>query len=445
MVWEGVWALAKVLAVFGCMLAGMRARLGIGLSILAGGLLLAFFFGLGPGRWLTASVAAALSWQCVSLGIIVTLILMLSHVLERTGQSLALMDALTDFLPSRRLKLIFFPILIGLLPMPGGAAFSAPMVRQAGEPLGIPGEEMVLVNYWFRHVWEMCWPLYPGLIMTAALLDRPLPVILAHTAPASAAFFALGWWFILRPMGARLRSLDALDARDAREGGDEGRGGGAGALVRPRRDVRAALRLGLPLLLAIAGSFGLEPVFAAWWPGQASEAAIMAALGAAIACVFVQNRAGLAFLGKSLMQAELRQTLLMVAAVFAFNAVMEEASVVRELIKLGGGAALVTAAVFVPMLVGMVAGLTMAFVGAAFPLMLGLLEQLGLTPQAPAWAMLALVAGFSGVMASPLHICYVMTCQYFHVELTRTWRTAAVMSLCFLGFGAAWFFTLTAL
>jgi len=131
-----------------------------------------------------------------------------------------------------------------------------------------------------------------------------------------------------------------------------------------------------------------------------------------------------------------------VAAIFAINGVMEDAGVVREMVKLGGGAALVTAAVFVPALVGMVAGITIAFVGAAFPLMLGLLEQLHMQGEAMAWAMLALVSGFAGVMASPLHICFVMTCQYFGVDLPRSWRSVMLPCAALMAFGAVWFFVL---
>jgi hypothetical protein len=424
MIWEGLFALAKVLAVFAAMLTGMRLKFGIGPSILAGGLLLALLFGMGPVEWAGVAAGAAVTKQCVSLAVIVVLILMLSHVLERTGQSIKLMEALTGFLPSRRLRLIFFPVLIGLLPMPGGAAFSAPMVRQTGEPMGLSSLELALVNYWFRHVWEMSWPLYPGIIMTAGLLNLPLSTVVAHTGLGTLAFFALGWWFILRPMGPKLKALD----REAAEA--------------PTRDIKAVLRLGMPLLIAIAGSFSLEAGVSALLPGASFELGILAALAAAIACVFVQNRADKAFLIESLKQKELRQTLVMVAAIFAFNAVMEQAGVVSEMVKLGGGAALVTAAVFVPALVGMIAGITIAFVGAAFPLMLGLLEQLGMQDQAMAWGMLALVSGFSGVMASPLHICFVMTCQFFGVDLGKSWRAVMPPCLGMMAFGAIWFFVL---
>jgi integral membrane protein (TIGR00529 family) len=427
MMWEGIWALGKVLVVFACMLTGIRLRFGIGPSILAGGFVLALLFGMGPVTWLHAAVDAALTWDCISLALIVVFVLMLSHVLERTGQSIKLMDALAGFLPSRRLRLIFFPVLIGLLPMPGGAAFSAPMVRQTGEPLGLTDEELSMVNYWFRHVWELAWPLYPGIIMAAGLLNLPLSTVILSTCPGAIFFAFLGWWFILRPMGPKLRALDTLPSAP------------------PVRDVRLVLRLGMPLIIAIIGSFGLETAVSTLLPGMSFEVGIMAALAAAIICVFIQNKAGMIFLWQSLMQKELRQTLFIVAAIFAFNAVMDQAGVVREMVKLGGGAALFCAAVFVPALVGMVAGITMAFVGASFPLMLGLLDQLGLQHQALAWATLALISGFSGVMASPLHICFIMCCQYFSVNLPRFWRLATPPCLILLTFGFAWFCVLRAL
>jgi len=197
--------------------------------------------------------------------------------------------------------------------------------------------------------------------------------------------------------------------------------------------------------VAIVGSFGLEALLSSLFPQSSFELGIMAALAAAIVVVFAQNRAGLDFLLQSLWQKELRQTLLMVAAIFAFNQVLEEAAVVAELVKLGGDAALLAAAVFVPVLVGMVAGITMAFVGAAYPLLLGLLDQLGLRDQALAWAVLALISGFSGVMASPLHICFVMCCQYFSVDPARFWRKVLPPSLGLFVFGILWFLVLRSL
>ena len=60
------------------------------------------------------------------------------------------------------------------------------------------GEDQALVNYWFRHVWETAWPLYPGIILTVALADIPISTLISKTWPGTVAMFFFGWLFLLR-------------------------------------------------------------------------------------------------------------------------------------------------------------------------------------------------------------------------------------------------------
>jgi hypothetical protein len=73
-------------------------------------------------------------------------------------------------------------------------------------------------------------------------------------------------------------------------------------------------------------------------------------------------------------------------------------------------------AIVLPFLVGFVSGITMAFVGATFPLLFGLLHSTGQSHLVPAVLSLGLYSGFAGIMSSPMHICYLMTCNYFHQD-----------------------------
>ncbi len=57
------------------------------------------------------------------------------------------------------------PALIGMLPMPGGAIFSAPLVDSVDDNDELFSSEKAAVNYWFRHIWEYWWPMYPGVIL----------------------------------------------------------------------------------------------------------------------------------------------------------------------------------------------------------------------------------------------------------------------------------------
>lgn len=395
----------KVLAAFVVMLAGMRFKIGLGLSILLGGLAMAFMFGLGPLEWARTGTLALTQEKFLFLAAIVTLILILSDAMERSGQSRRLMDALSGYLTSPRLRLVFFPALIGLLPMPGGAVFSAPMVKTVSEEMRVSNSDRAVVNYWFRHVWEVCWPLYPGIILTVALADITLVDLIGKTWPGTLVMIAAGWFFYLRP--------GVL---------------GQGELMAPQptagRSKRSALKEGLPLLVAIGGAIGLEGGIAAFMPTVPFEWGVVGALVAGLVCVMAQNtQLGFAFLRDVLTKPSLRSMGFVIIAIFIFKDVMQAAGVVDEMARsAGGGAALFAAAVFLPFLVGMVAGINVAFVGSTFPLLLGLLDTLGMQGQVIPYLILATYAGFTGVMVSPIHICFVLTCEYFGCDLGRTWR-----------------------
>jgi hypothetical protein len=145
----------------------------------------------------------------------------------------------------------------------------------------------------------------------------------------------------------------------------------------------------------------------------------------------IQNHLGRAFLIQVLTKKSLRDMLLVVASVFIFKEIMEAAQVVEAMARAAGGdAALFAAAVFLPFLVGAIAGINVAFVGSTFPLLLGLLNTLGMQDQMIPYIVLASFAGFTGVMISPIHICFILTCQYFHTELAATWRRLVPRVFC---------------
>ena len=418
----------KVIGAFCLMLLGIRNRLGLALSILAGGLFMGLIFGLTTTVLLKTCGLALVQEKFLFLVAIVGSILILSDALERSGQSVRLMDALSGYLVRPRLRLIFFPALIGLLPMPGGAIFSAPMVKAVSADMSLANEDKVVINYWFRHVWEMAWPLYPGIILTVALADIPITAYIARSWPGIVAMFVIGWFFFLR---AGVLNTVMLGVENGLRAGT-GRGG--------RRKVATE---GLPLIIAIVGAIGLETLLEGFAPNIAFEWGVISALIGAVVCVMVQNRLGLDFIITVLKKRSLWTMLMVIAAIFIFKDVMQAAGIVEAMAKsAGGGVALFAAAVFLPFLVGMVAGINVAFVGATFPLLIGLLQSLGMEHQLVPYLILGSFSGFTGVMISPIHICFVLTCNYFETDLARAWRRLVAPSICFGLSGALLFWFL---
>ncbi len=409
-------AIFSIILVFAVMLAGIRLKLGLGLSILAGSFLLALLFGLSPLAWIEAIPAALLTEEAFILCAIVTVILAFSALYSASGQSKRFMQAIRGQVRSRSLLLVFFPALIGLLPMPGGAIFSAPMVEKAASELSIHPKDQTLINYWFRHIWELAWPLYPGLILASSLAAIPVTGLIALMWPGPLVCIGIGWLFILRPA---LKNAPRLP--------------GVAADTRQARDWLG----GVPLFTAIAGSIGGEWLCAVLWPGRPMEYGVIAALILASIVSLAMAQSKWTEVLREARKDNTMSLLAVIGAIFVFKEILHQGHVVDALAQsLGGGSAVFVMAATLPFLVGFVSGITIAFVGATFPLLFGLAQSTGQAHLIPAILSLGFYSGLAGIMASPMHICYLMTCKYFHQDPGKLLPRILVPGLMLIPAGA---------
>jgi integral membrane protein (TIGR00529 family) len=145
------------------------------------------------------------------LAIAVGLIPIIGGRLKDTGQ----MDNLVKNM--RRGKKAFLavsPALLGMLPMPGGALLSAPMVEKAGK--GVSKEKKCGLNVWFRHILFLIYPLTPALIVSVKIANEELqkrgitgvPLDLYQVLLYLAPFFffstVLGYFFFLRKISGEI-------------------------------------------------------------------------------------------------------------------------------------------------------------------------------------------------------------------------------------------------
>jgi integral membrane protein (TIGR00529 family) len=287
----------------------------------------------------------------------------------------------------------------------------------------VPARDRVLLNYWFRHVWETWWPLYPGIILAASITGLSIGHIALYGLPGMVVMLALGWFFMLRP---GVLELDAEAAGEVHE-----------------RNHGKVLRFGLPLLVAILGAVGMEVGISLFMPSVPFEYGVILALSASILVAVGQNPGSVSIVVRSVTNKHLWVMLGVVASIFIFKDTMQAAGVIRELSELAGGTtALVVSATLLPYLVGLVSGITLAYVGATFPLLTGLLAQAGLQDQTAAYVMLSIFSGFTGIMSSPMHICFVLSCQYFKVDIGGTWRKLVMPCVLLISSGIVYFILL---
>jgi integral membrane protein (TIGR00529 family) len=361
----------------------LRLRVDLGLSLFAGAALIGLFSGLGAERVFTTLLLACIKVPTVRLVFVIILIMFLAELASHYGYLETFTRALENLISDRRINMCLIPAFGGLLPMPGGAMWSAPLVNSVAGESDISPEERTFINYWFRHVWEYVLPVYPGVVVASAILAFPIERVITAQAPLSAAAIVGGTIVLL----LRIKKGSQPQARSKR-----------------------VLHDFLQLLSGI-WPFAFVIVLVV-----ALKADLLIVLVAAIALMWLLKKTNLRDMAKLARRAVSPSTISLVLGVMAFKDIMEVGGVVRVFPGLLGSLRVPDALVLflVPMLVGLLTGITQAFVGVTFPVVMPFI----LAARSPASAAaLAYAGGFLGVLLSPVHLCLTLTYQYFKARL----------------------------
>jgi hypothetical protein len=103
---------------------------------------------------------------------------------------------------------------------------------------------------------------------------------------------------------------------------------------------------------------------------------------------------------------------------------------------------IVLIAAALPFLVGVITGITIAFVGSTLPILIPLIHAHGDGGVMLAYVMLMLVSGFAGVLLSPLHLCLILSNEYFDTPPGPVYRYLWMPCACLLLSGMAYFWVL---
>ena len=169
-------AIVLILAVFACMLSLSRGGVPLGVALVTGAIALDFCGGNGAPEVAGHLCAALASGQMWLLLAVVAMIIEFGAFMTRPENTNGLLSLVNRWAGrrGRAWAMMAIPAVLGTIPMPGGALFSAPFIQQvagdsmSGRDAGIPAWKMA-VNYWFRHVIEYWWPLYPGVIVATRI------------------------------------------------------------------------------------------------------------------------------------------------------------------------------------------------------------------------------------------------------------------------------------
>ncbi len=381
--------LIKVGIVFIALIFLTIKKVNLWISLFAATILLGLLFHLSVSQIALDLLSSALDRNTLLLLGALTAILLFSNLMRETGRMDEILEGFRHILKDIRIVIALLPALIGLLPIIGGALVSAPMVVAGSDELRLSAERRTFINYWFRHVWEYILPTYPAVILAAAVIGIPARRFswanLPLTPVAILGGMIAGFWGVSK-------SLKKLDPSSQTI-----------SLVRLIQNLS-------PLLFALILVIGFKVELAY-------------ALGIAIAGMILLFRIGKEKVIKEFRECIDIDLLLSVIAIMGFKKALETSQAISSV-----SGSLSTSGVPVPLLVmsipfliGFMTGHPIATMGIALPILAPYLKN---HPQFAGYMMLGFTSGFCGTMLSPLHLCLLLTKNYFGANWKGIYRLA---------------------
>lgn len=360
----------------------LRKKVNLGLVMLMDSVFIAAIARIPAGKTLDYAITGALSKSTIKLIIILFLIMMLENIMRNSGMVRKMVDNLKELTGSNRLASALLPTALGLLPSPGGARFSCPMVEEVAKE-NTDSMNKAFINYWFRHIWLDGFILYPGVILAAELLKVSVISLFIRLIPFMLVSVALGAVFGLvyvkkekivrtKPVGQSLVTFTIAM---------------------------------LPVIIVITVYVLLLNI---------TPYSLEIASGGTVAALFIIKKYTIKKIIETTIEAFPVKLVIIIVGVMVFKEILLESGAISSLSGIMNTYGIPPAVLFVllPFAGGFTSGITVSYVSLTFPILIPLGLDNNLWFSAIAYA-----AGSVGGMITPLHLCAVMTADYFETSL----------------------------
>ncbi len=396
-------ALIKIGLIFIALILFQRTKIALTWIIFGAAFTVGLVFNLSLTHTIETIIKGATSYRALTLLLTLYLIAILEAILRNTGGLKEITSRLNDLIKNPLISGASLPALLGFLPSAGGARFSAPLAAAALENTSLKPDDKAYVNYWFRHIWEPFLPIYPALILAVNLVPLDLSQFIKRNIPYTIAMVIAGWFVISK------KAKPVFNTNHPQVTGNE-----SNTITKILKISYLSLPIVIPVIAIFLFKNGTEVLM----------------ISLALVVLGLLLREGI-LLTKSLSifrEAFKVELLLLVGAVLAFKEVLEVSGALSEIGNYFRQTGMTPLPIFtlLPFITGLLTGISQAYVGITFPLLKILLPE-GLNPLP--WFSTAYLAGFMGVMLSPVHLCLILTKDYFKANLLYIYRPLLMSSL----------------
>ncbi len=403
--------LLGVLLVFILIILLIKFKVNFGISLIFGSIALAFFsINTVDITQIPATLIQNKEFlvDTAELAVLMTLIYMLAKMMQQTGAISKLINSLrTIFAKGGTLGVI--PAIYGLMPVPGGALFSAPVVEEEGKEFNIHVDKKNFLNIWFRHIWFPVYPISITILTMAEYADIKVTDLIKGNFLAFITMILLGFlilsFFVKK--NNKKTDLKKVDLSCVKK---ECRG--LIYLLPPTIPISFVLfhyLLNIPLEICfIFGvSFGM------------------------ILLVYLMKIPRSDYLGL-IKKSFTYKFALVIIGIMVFREIFQFTQANQPIFDLLQNANMPVLAIIVilPFILGIVTGYLLIGITLSYPLLADFAGISGLTNIG--FASIIFMSAFVGYLISPIHLCNVLSSNYLKTETTRMYPVFVPASLVLL-------------
>ncbi|MCD5413550.1 MAG: DUF401 family protein [Clostridiales bacterium] len=173
-------------------------KINIGAALTLGASILLLLNGSSISSIITLIASSITNSITINLALAISLITILGYLMEYYKIISRMISALRNVLRSTKVTILLAPALMGMLQISGGALMSCPIVNNLGDELKLDNVKKAAINLLFRHGIYFVFPLSPAFILVTKLAEIEMWDFMKIQFPIFLMLYLVAYLILLR-------------------------------------------------------------------------------------------------------------------------------------------------------------------------------------------------------------------------------------------------------
>ncbi|MBN4056538.1 DUF401 family protein [bacterium AH-315-K05] len=386
----------------------VHKKINIGIALTLGASILLILNGSSITFLIMIIINAIANISTINLVLAISLITILGHLMDYYKITSRMILSLRSVLRSTKVTILLAPALMGMLQISGGALMSCPIVNSLGDELKLDNIKKSAINLLFRHGIYFIFPLSPAFILAAQLAEIKMWDFMKIQFPIFFILYLVGYFVLLRTATSPPLKKNSLKEYI--------------------KSIVSFSYFAAPILLSLISAvfFGLTLYIA-----------ILLGLTAALIIHFIDTKIDSTYIVEdNVITASIKgfkpSIVLAIIGIMIFKDAVNNIDGLHELFYslIASGAPVGIIIVIGTAMLSFPLASVQPSIAILFPLIIPLAGDYSARL---VYAMFIYSSGFIFYYISPLHMCQVLTLEYFGVNIKQLYKTyRVILALTFL-------------